>query len=372
MTQTITAMYDDQAQAQAALSKLVAAGIPQSAIRLTPGSSNTTNRSTGSYDHTRDEGGFWSSLKDLFVPEEDRYSYSEGLRRGGTLLSASVDEGKVHTAMDILEEHGSVDLDEREATWRKEGWGGYSGGTTSSAGMTSGSTGTAGTGSTTTNPNMLGGAEAAGGIPVTGEATGAGTGTGAADLRTSSMGGAEAAGGIPVTGEAVGAGTRTGAADLRTSGMGGTASASEAAGTHSAGMSGNETIPIVEERLNVGKRVTDHGRVRVRSYAVERPVEEQVNLRQETVQVERRPVDRAPTEGDEALFAERTIEAVEHNEEAVVSKEARVVEEVGLRKEGSQRTETVSDTVRRTEVEVEDERGNVSRTGTTETPDRTR
>ena len=340
MTQTITAMYDDQAQAQAAFSKLVAAGIPQSAIRLTPGSSNTTNRSTGSYDHTRDEGGFWSSLKDLFVPEEDRYSYSEGLSRGGTLLSASVDEGKVHTAMDILEEHGSVDLDEREATWRKEGWGGYSGGTTSNAGMTSGSTGTAGTGSTMTNPNMLGGAEAAGGIPV--------------------------------TGEAVGAGTRTGAADLRTSGTGGTASTSEAAGTRSAGMSGNETIPIVEERLNVGKRVTDHGRVRVRSYAVERPVEEQVNLRQESVEVERRPVDRAPTEGDEALFAERTIEAVEHNEEAVVSKDARVVEEVGLRKQGGQRTETVSDTVRHTEVEVEDERGKVSRTGTTDTPDRTR
>jgi uncharacterized protein (TIGR02271 family) len=135
-------------------------------------------------------------------------------------------------------------------------------------------------------------------------------------------------------------------------------------------MSGNETIPIVEERLNVGKRVTDHGRVRVRSYAVERPVEEQVNLRQESVQVERRPVDRAPTEGDEALFAERTIEAVEHSEEAVVSKEARVVEEVGLRKEGGERTETVSDTVRRTEVEVEDERGNVSRTGTTETDTR--
>jgi stress response protein YsnF len=50
----------------------------------------------------------------------------------------------------------------------------------------------------------------------------------------------------------------------------------------------------------------------------------------------------------------------------VVSKEARVVEEVGLRKDATQRTETVSDSVRRTEVEVEDERGNVSRTGTTD------
>jgi len=336
MTQTITAMYDDQSQAQSAMSKLVAAGIPQSAIRLTPGSSTTTTRSTGSYDHTRDEGGFWAALKDLFVPEEDRYTYSEGLSRGGTLLSASVDESKVSTVMDILEEHGSVDLEEREATWRKEGWSGYSGGTTLGAGAASSTTGTAGAGFTTTNPNMPGAAEAAGGIPVTGGAAGAGARTGTADLRT------------------------------------GSTSTSEAAGARSASTGDREAIPVVEERLNVGKRVTEHGRVRVRSYAVERPVEEQVSLREERVEVERRPVDRAPTPADEALFAERTIEATERGEEAVVSKDARVVEEVGLRKQADQRTETVADKVRRTEVEVEDERGNVSRTGTTDKTDRTR
>jgi stress response protein YsnF len=53
----------------------------------------------------------------------------------------------------------------------------------------------------------------------------------------------------------------------------------------------------------------------------------------------------------------------------VVSKEARVTEEVVVRKEAEQRTETVSDTVRQTEVEVEveDERGNtISGTGTTD------
>jgi len=57
----------------------------------------------------------------------------------------------------------------------------------------------------------------------------------------------------------------------------------------------------------------------------------------------------------------------------VVSKEARVTEELVVRKEAEQRTETVSDTVRRTEVEVEDERGNrVGGTGTTGLPkDRT-
>jgi uncharacterized protein (TIGR02271 family) len=95
-------------------------------------------------------------------------------------------------------------------------------------------------------------------------------------------------------------------------------------------------------------------------------VQEQVALREERVNVERRPVDRPVAAGDDA-FRERTVEATESAEEAVVAKEARVTEEVVVRKQSEERTQTVSDTVRRTEVEVEDERG---RTGTTERPDK--
>jgi uncharacterized protein (TIGR02271 family) len=137
--------------------------------------------------------------------------------------------------------------------------------------------------------------------------------------------------------------------------------------THDLGATGGEErIPIVEERLRVGKREVEHGRVRVRSYVVETPVQEQVTLHQERVEVERRPVGRPVAAGDDA-FRERTIEATEISEEAVVSKEARVREEVVIRKEAEERTETVQETVRRTEVEVEDERG---RTGPTERRDR--
>jgi stress response protein YsnF len=327
MTQTITAMYDDQAQAQAAQAKLIAAGFPQNTIRLTAGASTTTTQAqrAGSYDHTRDEGGFWASLKDAFMPEEDRYTYSEGLSRGSTLLTATVEDSRVDAAMDILEEHGSVNLDDREATWRKEGWSGYTGGTTTST--------TAGTGAASTT--LQGGAQAAGGIPVTGQAAGAGTAT------------------------------ATAAADLSR----GTAG-SGAAATQGTAVGDKEYIPVVEERLNVGKRVAESGRVRVRSYAVETPVEEQVTLRDETVHVDRRAVDRPVTAADEALFADKTIEATEMREQAVVSKDARVIEEIGIRKDAGQRTETVTDKVRRTEVEVEDERGNVSRTGTTGTDTR--
>jgi uncharacterized protein (TIGR02271 family) len=99
---------------------------------------------------------------------------------------------------------------------------------------------------------------------------------------------------------------------------------------------------------------------------VETPVEERVALREEHVNVERRPVDRPVAAGDDA-FRERTIEATESAEKAVVSKEARVTEEVVVRKQAEERTETVSDTVRRTEVEVEDERG---RSDDTRRPDK--
>ncbi len=76
--------------------------------------------------------------------------------------------------------------------------------------------------------------------------------------------------------------------------------------------------------------------------------------------MERRPADgtmRAGSVGSEGLFQERTIEMDEKREEAVVSKEARVKEELVIKKDVNQRTETISDTVRSTKVEIEDERG---------------
>src|SRR5215213_9421681 len=112
-----------------------------------------------------------------------------------------------------------------------------------------------------------------------------------------------------------------------------------------------ERIPLAEEQIVIGKRDVGRGHVRVRSYVVEAPVEEQVTLHQEHVAVERRPVDRPLASGEEA-FRERVIEATETSEEAVLSKEARVREEVVVRKEAEERTETVRDTVRRTEVEI--------------------
>jgi uncharacterized protein (TIGR02271 family) len=119
---------------------------------------------------------------------------------------------------------------------------------------------------------------------------------------------------------------------------------------------GETTIPVVEEELHVGKREVERGGVRVESRVTETPVEEQVHLREERVHVERRAVDR-PVGDAENLFREGTLEVSERAEEAVVAKEARVVEEVVVGKEVAERTETVRDTVRRTDVEVEEVEG---------------
>jgi stress response protein YsnF len=116
-----------------------------------------------------------------------------------------------------------------------------------------------------------------------------------------------------------------------------------------------EVVPVVEEELSVGKRKVATGGVRVTSRVVERPVQRTVHLREEHVEAERRRADRvlSPEEA-EAAFKDRTVEVTETAEEAEVRKTAREVGEVSLGKRVEERTETVRDKVRRTEVEVEE------------------
>ncbi len=116
-----------------------------------------------------------------------------------------------------------------------------------------------------------------------------------------------------------------------------------------------EMVPVVEEGLEVGKREVATGGVRVTSSVSERPVEETVTLREERVEARRTRADRelGPDEA-EAAFEERTVEMLATGEEAEVRKTARVVGEVTLGKRVGEREQTVRDTVRRTEVEVEE------------------
>jgi stress response protein YsnF len=114
-----------------------------------------------------------------------------------------------------------------------------------------------------------------------------------------------------------------------------------------------QTIPVVEEHLNVSKREVERGGARIRSRIINRPVEENVRLREEHVVVNRRPVDREITDSDMKNFRPGEMELTEKAEVPIVGKEARVVEEVEIGKNVTEREETVRDSVRSTEVEVD-------------------
>ena len=127
----------------------------------------------------------------------------------------------------------------------------------------------------------------------------------------------------------------------------------------------DQTIKVIQENLEVGKREVERGGVRVRSRIVEKPVEESLRLREERVSVQRTPVNRPATDADLNTFQEGEISLTEHAEVPVVSKTANVVEEISVGKEVNERVETIRDTVRNTEVDVENINPTTTTTDTT-------
>jgi len=122
---TLTAFFDSRDDAQDAVDRLVDAGIPATSIRLVPGNQNPGSATADVHEHK----GFLDSLADFFMPDEDRYSYAEGLRRGGYLVTVTgISSALYDRAVDILDDEGAVDFDSREQQWRTEGWTGYQGG----------------------------------------------------------------------------------------------------------------------------------------------------------------------------------------------------------------------------------------------------
>ena len=128
---------------------------------------------------------------------------------------------------------------------------------------------------------------------------------------------------------------------------------------------GETTIPVIEEELRVGKRVVQRGGVRIVSRISETPVEETIELREQHATVERKAVNREVTDADMAAFKEGSFEIREIAEEPVIAKTARVVEEVVVDTEVTEHTETISDSVRRTDVDVDDVDGEEGKTATT-------
>ena len=114
-----------------------------------------------------------------------------------------------------------------------------------------------------------------------------------------------------------------------------------------------EVIPLGEETLHVGTRVVAGETTRVRRIVVEVPTEQSVTLREERVIVERRKLTGAPATSAQGILAETTVEMSDSFEVVDAWKSMRVTEEVVLRREVTERTETVRDTVRHDEVVLE-------------------
>ena len=274
MSKTVVGLFDNARDAEDVRSDLQSMNLSSADIDMV------------SQDSLGDQSTMLSRLSSAGVPEDDARLYYEGVRRGGSLVVAQVDDSYVNDVVDVMHRHNIVDLESRRASYS----------------------------------------------------------TIDADADTTSF-----------------TATTTAAATDYT-----TTDRTDYATTDRTVDTGDTiNVPIVEEEIQVGKREVERGGVRVNVDVEEVPVEEQVTVRDETVRVERRPVDREVSGADLDAFQEGAFEVRETDEEAVVGKQARVVEEVVIRKDVEERTETIRDTVRRTDVDVEEVGGTTRTTGTT-------
>lgn len=309
----VVAVYGSGDEAERARSRLIENGIPGTEIRISAAEAGTAagrSELTGGADLAGASGladdttgaprheGFWNWLFGRDMPERDRTWYESNLREGRTVLSVFVRDAENHRLVaDILEEFDPIDLDDVETRMADR------------------------LGAGTMPP-------ATGAAPVVTEA--GYTGVDRPIGTDASFGSPEAwnrrdIGSVP---------QQRAENEQRT---------------------GEQVIPVTREELAVGKRASER-RYRIRTYVVETPVEKEITLRDERVIVEHRPVSGEATASAQ-MPQEREFEVVERHEEPVVEKRTRNVEEVVVRTDASERTETVRDTVRQTRVDVTNEAG---------------
>jgi uncharacterized protein (TIGR02271 family) len=240
-------------------------------------------------------GGLISGLTRLGLGDEEAHTYAEGLKRGGTLVTVNADDERADRAVGVMRRVGAVEIDKRAAEWRESGWRGFAETETFRPHVTAESdeeaTGRVGRGSEITAEHE--------------------------PVRARPLAGA------PTNDDEF------------------TVPSAEVA------------IPVVAEELEVGKREVERGGVRVQKRVSEIPVQEDVTLREEHYNVDRRPADYTFHGSDSEAFQDSVVEIREAYEELVLNKKARVIEEVVINKDVDEHTETVRETLRKTEVDVE-------------------
>jgi uncharacterized protein (TIGR02271 family) len=113
-----------------------------------------------------------------------------------------------------------------------------------------------------------------------------------------------------------------------------------------------QVMRLAEEHLEVGKRLVEGGTTRIRRFVTQQQVEQKVALHDEHAEVIRRAVE-DPSYVKDVDWSDQTVEIRETAEEPIVSKNARVAEEIVIGKTGSDRVETIRDTVRKQQAQVE-------------------
>jgi uncharacterized protein (TIGR02271 family) len=322
MQHTLIAVFDNRNDAQSAMTEMLGAGFSQNEIRLSDDNAGVSDMTESTTTSGAAGEGIGAHITNFFkgIFGEDtptvQQKYSTAIQHGHFVLTvAAQSEEEVERAADIVERFGPVDIDEKAA-----GWAGAS--DMPQSGMPR-----------TDAMNNLSGAQAGASLQ---SQTGAGLSQSNPGMQSGmAQGGAALAGGAQL-------------------------GSVQGGSVQDAGISGSQqrntestAIPVVQEELKVGKREVQRGGVRVFSRIVETPVNESVNLREEHVSVERRPVDQPVSAANMEAFQEQTIELREAAEEAVVEKSARVVEEVVVGKQVTERQEEIHDTVRHTDVQVE-------------------
>jgi uncharacterized protein (TIGR02271 family) len=266
--------------------------------------SNTTSRTTSDNQGIGDRiSNFFGSL---FDDETTASNYTNAAYNADAILTVQADsEERARQAADILDRNGAMDVDNDSAAY----------------GDTYGS-------SNDLSQNYAG----------TGSAT-----SGTADYNAQNY-----AGMTNTTGT-------TGATDYDTT-------RNEANLRGGTDLENREVIPVMEENLEVSKRQVERGGARIRSRVIEKPVEANIRLREEHVVVNRRPVNRDVTDADINNLQQGDIEITERAEVPVVNKQARVVEEIEVGKTVEEHEETIRDTVRRTDVDVQEINSDVTDT----------
>jgi len=343
--QTVIGVFDDRSTAESAVSRLSETGFDREDIHLEPagstdtlnagttmGSTSSSTASTSSDSMGRrsgnDEKGVMESIGDFFEnlfggsddsqpgrAHDDRYS--EAVRRGSYVVVVDArDEDDAERASELLHELGAVDVDERVDQWRSTGWtgGGYNDSATPPSGQ----------------QMFVGG-------------SGEHPQVARLEQRDDVGGERPPLGSDPYADS----GDRVKLRDTHTArGLG-------AAPRDRADLQEERKLDVVQEELQIGKRTLDRGGVRVVQRMSEKPVREIVRLREEHAVVERRNVDREATGDDLSMGKDVVVEVHEKVEEPVVAKRARGVEEVVVGKEVREREETINETVRRKDVDVE-------------------